>query len=103
MAGTLAILASISACDGAASREADASSSHASALDAGALDASALDAGTMDSPWRSGPALPVRLQEISAVTIDDRIWVVGGFEPGGEVSTVRVLDPREGRPRGAPG
>jgi hypothetical protein len=38
----------------------------------------------------------MRLQEISAVTIDDRIWVVGGFEPRGEVSTVRVLDPRAG-------
>jgi non-specific serine/threonine protein kinase len=105
MAGTLAILASIAACD--ASREADASSPSdastldasafdAGALDAGTLDAGTVDAGTMDSPWRSGPALPVRLQEISAVTIDDRIWVVGGFEPGGEVSTVRVLDPREG-------
>jgi hypothetical protein len=102
MAGALAILASIAACNGAASRDADASSpSDASTLDAGAFDASGLDASTIDaraidSPWRSGPALPVRLQEISAVTIDERIWVVGGFEPGGEVSTVRVLDPRDG-------
>jgi len=51
------------------------------------------DDAALASPWVSGPALPVVLQEISAVTIDDRIWVVGGFEARGEVATVRILDP----------
>ncbi len=56
-------------------------------------DAPSNEDAAASSPWSSGPALPVELQEISAVTIDDRIWVVGGFEGLGEVSTVRVLDP----------
>lgn len=56
-------------------------------------DATSTNDAPASSSWSSGPALPVALQEISAVTIDDRIWVVGGFEGTGEVSTVRVLDP----------
>lgn len=82
--------------DAGAVGSSDASVIDAGALDAGALDAGARDASGVESAWRSGPALPVRLQEISAVTIDDRIWVVGGFEGTGEVSTVRILDPRAG-------
>lgn len=76
-----------------AARDADAIEDASATDDASAVDAHAHEDASTESAWSSGPALPVALQEISAVTIDDRIWVVGGFEGTGEVSTVRVLDP----------
>jgi len=69
-------------------------------VDAGAdLDAAMFDAGdasALASNWRSEPPLPVVLQEISAVTLDGRIWVVGGFEDFRDVGTVRIFDPSSG-------
>jgi hypothetical protein len=80
----------------------------ASVMGAGRDDADATDAmlgpdvsmgspdGALASRWRTGPPLPVPLQEISAITLDERIWIVGGFEPDGDVGTVRILDPTTG-------
>lgn len=102
---SLLSLATWSACTPVAVHDAgeagaDAGRAHASGLDValGAPDASepSPDASAPISRWRSEPPLPVPLQEISAITLDERIWVVGGFEPGGDVGTVRVLDPTTG-------
>lgn len=66
-------------------------------VDAGAHpDATAPDAGIVASRWRSDPPLPVVLQEISAVALDGRIWIVGGFEDFRDVGTVRIFDPSSG-------
>lgn len=57
-----------------------------------------VDAGSTTEPgWRAEPALPVRVQEISAAVIDDRIWIAGGFEgTTSTVTSVRVFDPATG-------
>ncbi len=51
-----------------------------------------------DAPWRCDQCLDVRLQEITAVVRDERIWVVGGFDGDGRVvPAVRVYDPAADR------
>jgi hypothetical protein len=46
--------------------------------------------------WRTEPSLPADLQEITAVTRGDEIWVIGGFEGLGDVPTVRIFTPATG-------
>lgn len=46
------------------------------------------------SGWHDRQALPAEQQETAVVAFQDRIWVMGGFNAGGqEIATVNVYDP----------
>lgn len=74
-------------------------------FDAPGVDAPGVDAGvdarpercgecSASAPWACETCLPTPLQEISAVELDGRIWVVGGFNGMLRVEArVRIFDP----------
>ncbi|UJR81912.1 Kelch repeat-containing protein [Sandaracinus amylolyticus] len=57
------------------------------------IDASVVDAAT-SSAWRSEPAVPERIQEITGAVHDGRLWIAGGLDASGATSSaVRIFDP----------
>jgi len=65
----------------------------------GAVDAGAPECGPCDAeaPWRCETCLPTVLQEITAVSMDGVVHVLGGFEGGSVVGTLRTYDPATAR------
>ncbi|AKF05471.1 Kelch repeat-containing protein [Sandaracinus amylolyticus] len=62
-------------------------------VDASQIDASVVDAAT-SSAWRSEPAVPERIQEITGAVHGGRLWIAGGLDASGATSSVvRIFDP----------
>ena len=62
-------------------------------VDAGHGDAARGDA-SVPSAWRSEPALPERIQEITGAVHQGRLWIAGGLDASSATSSaVRIFDP----------
>lgn len=69
-----------------------------------AVDAALTDASVTDAPiepdaaatagWRTEPPLPEAIQEITGAVHDGRLWIAGGIDSAGAISSaVRIFDP----------
>lgn len=105
---TLFVLAMLVACgddDGTLDASMDARAIDAPGMDVPGVDAPGVDTGpdatpdrcgecSASAPWQCETCLPTPLQEISAIELDGKIWVVGGFNGSLRVEArVRVYDP----------